>query len=202
MQKFAKFHFKGQKNDESIILVIRRHWFDIFKQMLLIFFMIAALFGSLILLPLLFPIFTEATMHSLFVFLENSFAMFIWIVLFLIWIDYYFDIWIVTNKRIVNINQKGLFIRTVSELEFYKIQDVTTEVKGVISTFLNFGNVFIQTAGEKERFVFQQVPDPYAIKDLIMNLEEKEEKAGNCERARDEARELESVFRGKIDLSK
>lgn len=195
MEKFANFHFQGQKDDESIIMVVRRHWFDILKQMLLVFFMIAALFSSLVYLPLLFPIFTETAMRSLFIFLENSFAMFIWIVLFLIWIDYYFDVWIITTKRIVNINQKGLFVRTVSELEFDKIQDVTTEVKGVISTFLNFGNVFIQTAGEKERFVFQQVPNPYAIKDLIMNLEEKEERSENQKRARDEARELESAFR-------
>ncbi len=195
MERFANFHFKGQKDNESIIMIVRRHWFDIFKQMLLIFFMLAALFGSLVYLPLLFPIFTETTMRSLFIFLENSFALFIWIILFLVWIDYYFDVWIITTKRIVNIDQKGLFIRTVSELEFDKIQDVTTEVTGVISTFLNFGNVYIQTAGEKERFVFKQVPNPYAIKDLIMNLEEKEERSENQERARDEARELESIFR-------
>jgi len=59
----------------------------------------------------------------------------------------------------------------VSELELEKIQDVTTDVRGVIPTFLNYGNLLIQTAGERERFIFRNVPDPYEIKDTIMKLQ-------------------------------
>ena len=94
---------------------------------------------------------------------------------FLIWIDYYFDVWIVTERRIINIEQKGLFSRVVSELELEKIQDITTDVKGVIPTFLNFGDLHVQTAAEKERFLFRDIPDPYDVKNLIMNLQKKSE---------------------------
>jgi len=97
--------------------------------------------------------------------------MFIWIFFFLIWIDYYFDVWIITNLRIVNIEQKGLFNRSVSEMDFGRIQDVTAEVIGIIPTFFNYGDVFIQTAAETERFLFRQVPDPYHIKDVLMQLQ-------------------------------
>jgi uncharacterized membrane protein YdbT with pleckstrin-like domain len=197
MSLYHQFHFKGQHDDETITLVIRRHWFNILQQLLLIFLMVAFLFGSLIYLPIIFPVLSTTSAQSLFMFLENSFALIIWMIFFLIWIDYYFDVWIITTRRIVNINQKGLFVRTVSELEFNKIQDVTTEVKGVIGTFLNFGDVFIQTAGEKERFVFRQVPDPYAIKDLIMNLEEQEEKADATKKAHEEANALKDVLQDK-----
>lgn len=197
MSIYHQFHFKGQRDDETIILVIRRHWFNILQQLFLVFLMVAFLFGSLIYLPTLFPILSTASVQSLFMFLENSFALVIWMIFFLIWIDYYFDVWIVTTRRIVNINQKGLFVRTVSELEFNKIQDVTTEVKGVIGTFLNFGDVFIQTAGERERFLFRQVPDPYAIKDLIMNLEEQEEKSDATKKALEEAHALKDVLQDK-----
>jgi uncharacterized membrane protein YdbT with pleckstrin-like domain len=187
----------GQKDDELVIMIIRRHWFNILQQLFLVFLMIFFLFGSLIYLPTLFPILSTSSAQSLFIFLENSFALVIWIIFFLIWIDYYFDVWIITTHRVVNINQKGLFVRTVSELEFNKIQDVTTEVMGVIGTFLNFGDVFIQTAGEKERFVFRQVPNPYAIKDLIMNLEEKEEQVDASKKAHDEARALKDVLQNR-----
>jgi uncharacterized membrane protein YdbT with pleckstrin-like domain len=105
--------------------------------------------------------------------MRNLFGMFIWITFFLIWIDYYFDVWIITNKRVVNIEQKGLFNRQVSELELARIQDITTEVTGVIPTMLNYGEVFIQTAGENPRFIFHQVPDPYGIKDILMNQQKK-----------------------------
>ena len=103
-------------------------------------------------------------------FLLNTFLLFIWLYAFLVWVDYYFDVWIITSQRIVNIEQKGLFNREVSELQFSRIQDVTSVVDGFIPTILNFGDVYVQTAAEEERFVFRQIPDPYTIKDMVMQL--------------------------------
>lgn len=191
----SNIHFRGQRNDEEIIIVVRRHWFNILQQLFLIFLMVAFIFGSLTYLPILFPILSTSSAHDILMFVTNSFAIVTWITFFLIWIDYYFDVWIITTRRIVNIEQKGLFIRTVSEVEFDKIQDITTEVKGIIPTFLNFGNVFVQTAAEKERFTFRQVPDPYTIKDLLMNLEEKGEKTEATHRAKEEAHEMGKVLK-------
>jgi ribosomal protein S28E/S33 len=41
---------------------------------------------------------------------------------------------------------------------------------------LNYGDVFVQTAAEKERFIFRKVPNPNKIKDLLMKLEKEKEK--------------------------
>lgn len=173
MKRFNKYHFSGQKTNEEILLIVRRHWFNILNQFFLIFLMVALLIGSYSYLPQLFPILNNPLFNGLFLLAENFFALFIWMLFFLIWVDYYLDVWIVTDSRIVNIEQRGLFKRIVSELEFHRIQDVTTEVSGVIPTFLNYGSVFVQTAGERERFQFRQVPDPYAIKDLLMAMQKK-----------------------------
>src|SRR4030065_1642089 len=164
MEKYKKFHFAGQKNGEEIVLVVHRHWFNILEQMFLILLMLIALVSGAIYLPLVFPALVVSPWHSFFAFLENIFAMAIWMFFFLIWIDYYLDVWIITDLRIVNIEQKGLFPSSVSELELSRIQDITTEVIGIIPTFLNYGDVFVQTAAETERFLFRQVPDPYSIK--------------------------------------
>ncbi|PIP26389.1 MAG: hypothetical protein CO140_04705 [Candidatus Moranbacteria bacterium CG_4_9_14_3_um_filter_40_7] len=173
MPNYEKFHFSGQKANEQIILMVRRHWFNILEQFFIVFLMILLLLGSWIILPLFFPGVIASSLNVLFNFLRNLFGMFVWITFFLIWIDYYFDVWIITNKRVVNIEQKGLFNRQVSELELARIQDITTEVTGVIPTMLNYGDVFIQTAGENPRFIFRQVSDPYGIKDTLMNLQKK-----------------------------
>jgi uncharacterized membrane protein YdbT with pleckstrin-like domain len=186
MKNFESFHFSGQKEGEKILLVTRRHWFNILENLASVFAMILMLVISFVILPRLFPVFSTQDFQIIFLFLENLFAMIIWIIFFLIWIDYYFDVWIITNCRIVNVEQKGLFSREVSELELEKIQDITTDVLGIIPTFLNYGDVLIQTAGEKERFVFKDVPDPYAIKDLIMNLRK--------QRHREETNELGEVI--------
>ncbi len=178
---FSKYHFDGQRNGENILLVIHRHWFDILSQFFIIFIMLLLLFGSYSLSTFFFANFGDPTYHALFAFLRSLFFLFTWITFFIIWIDYYFDVWIVTNQRIVNIEQKGLFARSTSELRLEKIQDVTTDVHGIISTFLNYGDILVQTAAEQEKFIFRNVPDPYAIKDLIMRLQKKFEHSENVE---------------------
>lgn len=91
-------------------------------------------------------------------------------------VDYYLDAWILTNEKIINIEQKGLFNRVISEQRLYRVQDITSELKGIIPTFLNYGNVYIQTAGEEERFAFKQVPAPYDVVKKINVLVEENKK--------------------------
>lgn len=170
--RLANFNL-GTHSGEQIVMIVRRHWFNIFQNLISIFFMTVLLVGSYMYLPALFPALGKNALNSLFLFGETLFAMIIWILFYLAWIDYYFDVWIVTSRRIVNVEQKGLFSREVSELKLEKIQDITTEVLGVIPTFLNYGDVQIQTAAEEEKFLFRRVPEPYHIKDIIMGLQKK-----------------------------
>lgn len=95
--------------------------------------------------------------------------MFLILGLFMLWTIYYLNVQIITNKRIVDIWQKGIFSQRISELTLPNIEDVTSEVKGFWATVLGYGNVEIQTAGEKENFIFQSVPEPREIEKLIIN---------------------------------
>lgn len=137
-------------------------------QFFIVFVLLVAIFGSWLFLLSFYPQLLAEMGTTTINFIETTALLFVWFYGFLIWIDYYLDVWIITDERIVNIEQKGLFLREASDLEFSKIQDVTVDVVGLIPTVLNYGDVFIQTAGEKERFKFRQVPDPYALKSLIM----------------------------------
>lgn len=83
-------------------------------------------------------------------------------------VDYYLDVWIVTNKRIIYIEQTGLFARTISELRLSRVQDVASEVKGFMQTLLGFGNIYVQTAGKEQRFNFFQVPDANHVARIIL----------------------------------
>lgn len=168
MENFTKYHFKDIREDEEILRVVHRDWFYIFEQFLIILAMFAALATAFVLLPKLFPMMRDGVLRDLFLFFESLLLLGTWVFSFLIWVDYYFDIWIITTHRIINIEQQGLFSRKVSELNYAKIQDVTTEVHGFIPTILNFGDVEVQTAGEEGNFVFRTVSDPYSIKNAIM----------------------------------
>lgn len=178
------------KDREAVVKIIHRHWFNLLKQFFPVVLLTLALVAIFSYLPSYFSIFQERTFSKFFSFGESLFAVLIWVFVFFTWIDYYFDIWVITSEKVVNIEQKGLFVRSLSELKFERIQDVTVEVKGFLPTVLNYGDVFIQTAGEKERFIFRQISNPYGIKDLIMGLQKNQEK--------EETNELGEVIRKEI----
>lgn len=94
----------------------------------------------------------------------------IWIFYFSEFTDYYLDIDIVTNDRVIDINQKGLFGRSVSELDLTRVQDVNSIIKGIIPTLLNYGTVIVETAAKEENFVFNQVPNPHYVRQRIIEM--------------------------------
>lgn len=169
--EFFDYEFKGKREEEEIILVLRRHWLILVGKLIpfiLIFIVIMIIF---IFSPSLINRSSIQIDDNLFDVVMSFFCLGTWLGLFIMWIDFYYDVWIVTDQRIISIEQLGLFRREISELEHGKIQDVTTEIHGVIPTLLKFGQVYIQTAGEKARFTFKQVSDPVMIRTVIMALQ-------------------------------
>ena len=77
---------------------------------------------------------------------------------------------VVTNQHIVDIDQIGLFNHTVSTLRLEEIQDISASVKGPVQTFFQYGTLIIQTAGERENFVFDYVPNPYELEHYILEV--------------------------------
>ena len=169
--KYKGYDFKDKKRGEDIILVIRKHWLIfIFKFMPIIIGVIFLIAGHFFAIQYLKEVLGTNGKNILF-FMESIMAMILWMITFIFWVDYYFDVWIITTSRIVDIEQIGLFRRNVSELECSKIQDVTTEIHGILPTILNYGVVYVQTAGKKTRFVFKEVSNPSLIRELIIKLQ-------------------------------
>lgn len=182
MKSYQNHHFESQEEGEKILLIVRRHWFDILLQYIPVLSLVMLIFTAVVAVAAFFPeILSEYATISYFVL--TLAMMFIWMMIFIIWIDYYLDVWILTNIRVVNIEQKGLFLRYISELRYHTIQDVTTEVEGFFPTMLNYGEVFVQTAAEQSRFLFHNVPRPNKIKEKIVDLQKRARKndIGNLE---------------------
>ncbi len=101
-------------------------------------------------------------------FFLSVYLMVIVLVSFVLWADYYLDIWIITSQRIIDINQKGLFNREVSEFMLDKVQDVSVEIPNMMATLMKYGNLKIQTAGDRT-FEINEIPNFYEAKNLIIN---------------------------------
>ena len=86
---------------------------------------------------------------------------------------YFLNAVIITDQRVIQNNQKGFFNYDMIEIKLEKIQDISVKIVGPIATFLDFGDLEIQTAGTQVKFHFNGLPQPQKIKDLIMDLAEK-----------------------------
>lgn len=168
--------FPGQEGNEQTVLFLRRHWLILVRHAVLIAFLAAIPFGARFALQHYAPELLVDDGSLGFTTLQLAayvFWMFAALFGFATWIDYYFDFWVVTDQRIVSIEQKGLFSRTISQVHLSRVQDATAETRGILATFLQYGNVYVQSAGEEERFVFAQVPNPNKVVTVIMQEHEK-----------------------------
>ena len=155
------------REGEKIIAIYRRHLitliFDVAPLVLFVFLIIAgALFGSAF-VPAEF-----SALHPLILFLAIFFLHLFWIAVFITLADFFLDVWILTDQRVIAVEQKGLFSRITSECTLSKIQDISIEVYGFIPTILHYGNLTVRTASEHEEFIFKQVARPNSVSEEIM----------------------------------
>lgn len=159
--------FHGQEEGEEVILLLRCHSFTIISPICLIF--------ALALVPIMlwfsvFQTYIGTSAASLFLFVSSLWYLILWAFLFYFTTLYALNTVILTDRRLIDNVQEGFFKRRVSELNTYRVQDVTTSINGVIKTFLNFGDIVVQTAASEREFVFRNIANPEDIKDKIMKV--------------------------------
>jgi energy-coupling factor transporter transmembrane protein EcfT len=158
------------EEDETILQTVRKHWFILFRQVAgivvvgILPFILLIIFASS---ETVEEIFSQVHFAGSTVsFFLGAWLLIILITLFTIWTDYYLDLWIISNKRIISIDQQGFFRRSVSSFRFERLQDITVDIHGLIETLLDFGKIKADTAGH-EPFIIKGIPNPRAIKALI-----------------------------------
>ena len=164
-------------DNEQVLKIVHKHWFVMIGPIITFAALVTAPAIVLVLLPFITRGFDQALIEILVNFSLSLYIMLLIIFMFLIWMDFYLDMWIITSKRIIDIEQRGLFSREISEIPLVHIQDVTLEVHGIMRTFLRFGTIRLQTAGERE-FAIRDIPHLYEIKDLILKYSQIERAGG------------------------
>lgn len=157
---------------EHIVFEARKHWF-IFLSELLPYAIIAIIpFALPNLLALAPPLARYAPQFTYATPLMRA-ALGIW--LLITWTGawsaftrYFLNAWVLTNERIVDIKQNGYFRREVSSLFLSRVQDVTTDVNGVLPSLLGIGDIKVQTAAEDIEFSMSGIPRPEQMRDVIL----------------------------------
>jgi hypothetical protein len=157
--------------DEKILAYIRRHWIFLLLDILgvvLIFLSVAFVIWFIQFMGYVpdFQIF-GTSFYSLTDVLVWMWAIFCWLLLAEKFTDYSLDVWILTDKRIVESELVKLFDRRLSTLELQDIEDVSVEVNGFWESIINFGSLEVQTAGAKREFLAENIENPTKVQALI-----------------------------------
>ena len=147
--------------------IIRRHSFPVFVRL-------GFSFGACLVPLFVWIIFYSKLLSSgfmtLFLFISSIWYMIFWLLIFHSLTTWSLTVVIITDKRIIDNEQHGLFNREISELLMPMIQDVSTHTHGIVETMLKFGDIVVQTAASERQFVFKQIPNPEEVKNIIMRM--------------------------------
>lgn len=149
--------FEGQRDGEEVIYVFRRHILTARRG----FFW--------------FVLLTAIGIVPMIVWPDNGQMFFVWLACFgvgllgaiyscVLW---YFSYYIVTNERLRQSRQKGIFKRSVVDLDLEDILNMSYGVHGLFATMFDYGSILIQT--EAGDLVLSMVSHPESVYNELEN---------------------------------
>ncbi len=158
---------------EEVLTVVRKHWLILASELFGV--VITAIIPVIILLGMkeIDSIYSLSNLQSESRTPEMTFIITAWLLFstfagFVVWTHYYLDLWVITDRRIIAVEQIGFFNRTVAIFRLERLQDIEFSIKGLIQTFFNFGTISAQTAGHNEaNFKSTGMPNPDQLQATI-----------------------------------
>jgi hypothetical protein len=171
--------FRGQETGEQVEILLRRHIITNLR------WIVPSIIGLLI-PPLIYlshiahqPGFESlATIPDTTIFLAEI----LWYVVIIgyaleSFLSWYYNVYLVTSIRLVDVDFIGLLQYASTEAELRQVQDVEHKQVGLWQLLFNYGTVEIQTAGIRQDLVFEKVPKPNRVADIITDLLPEEARA-------------------------
>jgi membrane protein YdbS with pleckstrin-like domain len=168
LQFFPKdVKFVRKEKDEEIILVTRRHWTAYITHIII------SLILPVIPTILLFLSSNNPEIYGVSTIYIGLFIATIVVsinILVTAIVQWFYNVSIITDKRILSLHVVNIFQHQYTEILWTKIQDVSHDSVGLLSSIFDIGNIYIDTAGEGVDLILKFVPKPRDVQDVIDNL--------------------------------
>lgn len=171
IERPLRLRFEGQDADEVILLLLRRAPITNLPWILVSIILFLTPLLVQVSLPLLgFPL-NSPTVLQVFVVFALVWELVAFGYTFEHFLNYYFSVYIVTTKRVLDIDFINLLTKVVSDIQIEDIEDVTYTQTGIYRSIFHFGDVFIQSAGAIPNTDFLAVSRPADVGNLISDLQ-------------------------------
>ena len=131
----SRMAFEGQREGEQVELIFRRHISTTWRGMMWLLF--RGIIGAL-------PMLLWRGYERMFFVWLGALAIGL-IGMMYVYMLWHFSYYLVTNQRVRQVRQKGLFRKTVVDLGLDKIQSISYEVPGIKGGMMGYGTLLIQT---------------------------------------------------------
>ncbi len=168
--------------EEYTVMYVRRSWLVLaFRLIIPVLLLLATLFAAL-------------TLKADFNLLTIAFFFFL-VPIGLAIINYIDDIFILTNKRIIDINRKFVILAQQSDTTTYdKISKIEVRSPNVFQLALDIGNLFIETQGNNPNISMRSISHALYIQDKIYEIKNFKEKVDKIKAKNDRKDELKEWF--------
>ena len=142
---------------EELLLVLRRHWI-VYTHVIVL---AAMLLTGTVVAIVLHSLFRDWLMPGGYQALAIIVGWMFWLqVLYVHWTNNQLDVTIITNKRILDLEQTGFLSRAISETALSRVQEVNAQKGGLLGNLLHFGDISIHTGADKSEFNIKWVHHP------------------------------------------
>lgn len=89
------------------------------------------------------------------------------------WFDWYYDVWLLTNHGVVDIEYNGIFDMTSTRIDYHMIEGTSYTIKGLIQTMFNYGDITIDKLGAQTSVVLKDAAAPKKLEKKVMSYQER-----------------------------
>ena len=146
------------RENETLFNIVRRHT--------------VALYGPFSLVGGVLVVYLLIVYYFQFNFFGYDWQVFsVLILLLVLFVVYKMYVWwknafLITNQRLINNEQDGLFSRTVTEVVYEDVFEIAFKQNGVSAIALNYGTLVIRTPSESQ-IILETIPNPEKVVELI-----------------------------------
>jgi len=154
---FNNWKFEDKRPDEKITVTIKRHPIVLLKGLLMVLVVLGVMITVAYYYKLSMITFWDILIGLLIIAGILYYNLYLW----------YNDLYVLTDQRLIDVDQHSLFSRSVTSTALDQIQEVKVDIKGPLESILGYGKVMIHTSGPHENLVLEVTPKPFIVQNTI-----------------------------------